>query len=620
MNAALNEILTESEKLLKNESNSASGTGNQPRFPMIIMCDNLCQKNTFYNIEKFLKRIWPQTTQYIPMYQYNFDSSQISFKDYRNDFSEVEKSLDQIIDMVQSEKDAFGDFHRLRVYNIIETKSIKDIRDFDILYKASCAFSSKEDLLLETMLIVLLDDSNEKRQTANEIRDYLSKNNTYNSTIIISNRTFGNRIERGEEWYRIVADVILLSTNDTVFSYDDQDVRKRSDLLFGCNSTFTVSYKLFEKPIKEIAKQMVKIILFKALEYINEKNQLSNKELMDKLGFEKSDNLICSKYFSDNPIVFDETPFVYLPLKQIPNAKNDDLSKMSYQEYCTYYYEEVFEETIHQIFQNEIKASTNIGSYINEFKDYLCEKITINDIKTMDENTVNSIFSTDSLKKPNYELKIPEYYEEYVKNYIKKEYLYPQFKIAIGQLKNQAKEIEKYIAELNEDMLECVIADNSVLGTVYKTTTEDYYKSTLGRSAQNKILNLKNSKERIISEMLSVFKSILNENEELFSLSFVDEWQRRLNLTGENIYHQIGNALTKEADDNIRLHGHFRPEHTLKMYLLNLGTPDKNQKTKIYEFLEKTFENDNTVQYFNTGYDDSIEGLTFVPLKSQEIM
>ena len=95
-------------------------------------------------------------------------------------------------------------------------------------------------------------------------------------------------------------------------------------------------------------------------------------------------------------------------------------------------------------------------------------------------------------------------------------------------------------------------------------------------------------------------------------MPFIEEWERRLDLTGDRIYREISKTLTEKADDLIRLYGNLPISKAMTVYMLHTVDMRGENPTQLYEHLKETFRDNTLVQYFNTGYDDALEAISLI--------
>ena len=158
------------------------------------------------------------------------------------------------------------------------------------------------------------------------------------------------------------------------------------------------------------------------------------------------------------------------------------------------------------------------------------------------------------------------------------------------------------------------------IGTIYSNITSLFLQTGKGEVCANKILCAENNASDMLDEVLNTLKCILEENKDLFSLPFIEEWEKRLDLTGDRIYREISTALTENADDMIRLYGNCPIDKKLKVFMLHTYDVNGKNPTTLYEHLQHTFLDDELVQYFNTGYDDALEALTFIACSGNNLI
>ena len=91
-------------------------------------------------------------------------------------------------------------------------------------------------------------------------------------------------------------------------------------------------------------------------------------------------------------------------------------------------------------------------------------------------------------------------------------------------------------------------------------------------------------------------------------------------MTGDRIYREISTALTDGMDEMIRLYGNAPTDYRLKVYMLHTTDAVGEHPTDLYTHLQTTFREDPFVQYFNTGYDDALEAISFVACEGTKLL
>ena len=91
-------------------------------------------------------------------------------------------------------------------------------------------------------------------------------------------------------------------------------------------------------------------------------------------------------------------------------------------------------------------------------------------------------------------------------------------------------------------------------------------------------------------------------------------------MTGDRIYHEISKALTDGMDNMIRLYGNAPADYRLKVYMLHTTDAMGEHPTALHTHLQDTFREDQFVQYFNTGYDDALEAISFVACDGNRLL
>lgn len=608
------ELIRQSGFALERNNQSSTNVGNRPHYPMLLLFNNSFSQEDYSEIYSKLERVWPQTLEYLVSFAYSVTTSsdEISLFSLPGKSVVTVQELSANLDEVKTARGVFSSMRQWCVYNIIHTGEFSTVDEFIAHYQAIVQFRKIVMDAELSMVIVLLDDSALKRNVARDIRTFLSTAAVYDASIVISNRSRTNEMHTIDELLRIVSDVVLLSNNDAVSHVDDMDYKKRVSVLYS-SSVYTVSYILSERPSKKIAIQILDVILQAALKY-SKTNQANDLKAWSKgLGFENGRCKVCEEFLRGQQFQIDRNVFEFLPLRNTTLNERTRLAELPYAKLKQLTFDDAMDYLAGQYGADAQVKAVDESRCIEQFYDEVRKQFTLTTFRHLTDEMAENIVGQLDPGSVNDSEQLAVYFDKRMKVYLRQELIYPGMKSALIDLRRQAEYTWKELERVNRDFQKTIPLNLSdEIGSLYENAVNSYLLSDGGRRFLAKICFPGNSYEDILGEMFVCFQDFVRHNDELFSLPLIEEWARRLNLTGELIYKEISDTLTRGADDMILLYGNYPLDKRLKVYMLHSTDANGNNPTKLFQSVERTFSGDELVQYFNTGYDDALEGITFV--------
>ena len=618
----IKDLIYSSELELEKYSQGTNIVGNRPHYPMLLLFNSAFDTNAYNSIFSKLGRVWPQSLQHLVKYRYFLRNEQVEYADFENDDIQTEETVLAAVDTEQQEHNTFASMMQMLIFNVLDTSTLESVKDFQSHYEYVEHVKNLVGGKNKTMLVVLLNDSLTNRKISNDIREFLSKNNAYDSVVLISNRTRSNEIFAIPDLYRIVSDIIVLSNNDAVSSVDDEDYKSRFATLYN-NTTYTLSYVLCEKPNQKIAIQINDIVLDHALDYLK-RTQINELSVWNKkLGIDENGrSQICEKFISSLHIGVDQDVLKRIPVKEIVVIKSIDYLSCSYKRFCEYSYKDVISNFAEDYCKNYILNELDLRSCVADFEKLVRSNVSPAELVELDDTTLERIMGMVNmgLGSLNEELPLSEYIKRQIETHIREKHIYPQFRAVIKRLRDNSKEVISIIEKVQSKYKNYIPLNNDGLGVTYKNLTENYFQTQAGNESLISICNPGNGIDDIFFELKRCFVEIIKTNKSVFSLPFIEEWEKRLDLTGDRIYREISQTLTKGADDLVRLYGNLPVNKILTVYMLHTVDMDGKNPTQLFEHLKETFKNDNIVQYFNTGFDDALEAISLIPCNGSNLL
>lgn len=615
MNTLINKATIEIESI----NDLSDMVGNRPHFPAFVLMNNN-SRNFYDKLHYKMSKIWPQTISKIIFSAYSISNTfeLSSLEDASPIGIDAMKSM---LDEVKKTREIFAEMRQWLIYNIIDTSSVKDIKEFVNLYES---YRVMKEIVIDdskTMLIVLLDDSSLKRELSKQVKEFLAKNqNKYDGSFVISNRNYNSSMSEMEDLYSIAANIIVLSNNDAISAYDDMDYATRLSCFYN-NHVNTVSYSLFERPNRKIVIQMIDTFL----QYMQERTN-QQFEKIDVNGYGKKVGItdkveLCEKFLKKINYRFKIEDMEYLPMRNGDNIGNIKLDEMNYAQFRNLTFEGVIEQFVENYYNTTLLPEVNITQFSVEYENEIKNNVFAPEGINITDDLIKDIFIKFADQRVNENLSLNAYIKEQMYLSIRKNILYPTCKEKLSKLRKDSELTLKENKRLHNDFISLIPVDGfDEIGTMYQTITESYLQSEKGREDINNAFRAGNTYEDIIEIIFMAICNIIQANRVEFSLPFIEEWEKRLNRTGDAIYREIYETLDANSRNNIHLYGNFPIDEKLQVYMLHTGDARGLRKTDLFAHLEQAYKGVNDTQFFNTGIDDSLEVLKIIDCSGEKLL
>lgn len=612
----MNALIDKATKELESINNLSDMVGNRPHFPMFVLLSGKSEdcRNALF---RKMSRVWPQTVSKIVFSSYEADGGfqLVSLDDGRKIDSDAMKLK---LDGVKMARDTFAEMKMWSLYNIIDTSEVQTLDEFRALY---ASVEQMREIVIDNsraMLIVLLDDSSLKRDLAKEIKAFLAKGtNEYDGIFIISNRTYNSEMYEMSELYSIAANVIVLSNNDAISAYDDNDYAARVSCLYN-NHINTASYSLFERPNRKIVIQMIGTFL----QHMQERANQNGFDISDgkKLGItDKAES--CEEFLKKISYRFNLADMEYLPMRSGDSIADLRLTDMSCAQLKALTFDGVIEQFIENYYNTSILPEVNVAQFSAEYENEIKSRVFAPEGAKITEALTDDLFMKLESQQVNLNIPLATYIKEHMLLSIKRKVLYPACKEKIAKLKSDSEMTLLESQKLHNDFISSIPVDGfDDIGTMYETIVKSYIQSEKGKNDIESILRAGNKYEDMLEVIFFAVCNVVEANRDKFSLPFIEEWENRLNRTGEAIYKEIYNTLDASSKSNIHLCGNFPVEEKLQIYMLHTGDAKGLNKTELFTHLEQAYNGVNAAQFFNTGLDDSLEVLKIVDCGGEKLL
>lgn len=616
----MNDLIEKATKDLESMSNLSDMVGNRPHFPMFVLQNNMSE-NGYDKLYRKMSKIWPQTVTKVVFSSYKVNGDEFQLASLENGQEIGIDAMKSELDKVKMFRDTFAEMRLWFIYNVIDTSVIASIDEFQSQY---LSVKNMREIVIDnsrTMLIVLLDDSSLKREMAKEIKEFLSKTTgDYDGVFIISNRTYNSEMYKMEDLYGIAANVIVLSNNDAISSYDDQDYATRLSCFYN-NHVNTVSYSLFERPNRKIIIQMIDTFLQSMQRRINQKvESFDINERGRKLGItDKVEQ--CEEFLKRVNYRFNINDMEYLPMRNGENIQNLKIGDMNYSQFKSLTFDGVVEQFVESYYNTVLMPEVNVAHFSTEYEDDIKNKVSATEGVEITDDLINNLFMRFSTQEVNKTLSIDTYIKEQMYLSIRKNVLYPICREILAKVRKDSELTITECKKVCNDFISSIPVDGfDEIGTMYQTIVESYLQSEKGRNDIDNILRSGNKYEDMLEIILAAVLNVIKNNKSKFSLPFIEEWEERLNLAGDVIYREIYDKLDANSKNNIHLFGNFTIEEKMQIYMLHTSDAKGINKTDLFAHLEQAYNGVTGAQFFNTGIDDSLEVLKIVDCSGDKLL
>lgn len=621
------QLIENSTRTLENTAVSNDLVGNRPHYPMMVFMSSDMENEPYRLIHRKLERIWPNTINNIAFYSYMFQQEEMKISNEDKNNILDAKVLQSRMDEIRMARDVFDDMKMWCIYNVVDTQKMKSVEEFEKHYNAITEISNIVLDSMKTMLIVLLDASTSNSENASEIRRFLagksmdSSQNMYDGTVIISNMARGGGKYSSKEISRISSNVIILSNNDAVGKFDDEDYKKRITVLYNKNFN-TVSYSVLQRPNKNIAMQIMDTVLKRVDSILKENSSSGTVFWKKKIGVNEKNRIsFFEKKLQNINVDFDISILSYLPLKSCNvGLENYRINQMTYQELKQI----SFEDTLQEIVEDYIEAKESemeIFTWLTEYEKFLRKQMSVRELSKLQDSTIHQIIENLDKGSVNDGLSVNQYMKESIELFLRNKYIYPKVKEILKKLRRDAEKTIENIDIVKKELNRFIPIDGfEDVGTMYKTMAENYLNVGKGEENINKLLRPGNSIENILAEIFQSIKNISLDNSETFSLSFIKEWERRLNMVGETVYKEIKDKMDSNGPEEILLKGTFSVDEKLQIYMLHTCDARGENDTDLYKMLKEAYKGIENAQFFNTGCEDSIEVMKIVDCSGDKLL
>ena len=602
--------------------NSAEIVGNRPHYPLLVVT-NMQDRVAYEGIQEKTESIWPQLGERILYASYQED---LQLKEIQSAAAWSHADFQAKLDAVKRDDSAFAEMNLWCVYNLIDTASMKALDDFKKSYQIIAEINRLVVDKTRTMAVVLLDDTITSRELAQEIREYICDQRQegkmpYDGTVVISNRGYKDQIFDLKEMISVAANVIILSNNDAVGDYDDDYFRNIVGALYS-NSVLTIAYAYKERPNEEIALQIYSE-LFRELERLiqNPSTQSMPINWQQKLGIYAGRIQCVNDYISHQPFQLDLSPLKYLPLKKMEGFAPDKIASMPYGQYIGY----IWENSLHAYVRDNIltskAADTTVQACMKRFEEQLLENVSAQEMAQLREQEIEDLFSQGQLVAPTNST-VFDYIKGVYENNLQKETINPMAKRKLREYIETSRGLRATVSNLIKEFNTLVpVGRLDSMGILYLNMTQNYLASDQGKKRMARAVSPAATYSSILDEFYAMTTEIIDQNKEIFELSFIKEWEQRISASEADIYTTLSRIINDQLERKIFLHGNFAANAGISVYMFRTHSISMGSRTasELLSHFQTTLGSTAGVQYFNTGSDNTLEVMKLIDLPGSNI-
>lgn len=628
---SVSEMLEKTVQSMEGVYNGSEIVGNRPHYPVMVF-SNLQGENYFEPIKNKIKKMWPQVTEkmvyssYVPK-----DGGDCSLADISGNEVWNETEFCMMLDTVKQNYNTFAEMGFWCLYNLISTHEMKSLEDFKKCYAILPKLQKIAVDKVRSLAIILLDDSILNRELAKEIREYLhkvyndpdkNKDEHYNGIVVISTRAQNDVTYSLNDLLSITANLIVVSNNDAIGAHDDIYFQNIVNQLYG-NKINTIANAFKDRPNKNIALQIYNVLIEEMKKVLSADTLNTNVEWQKELGIYAGKITYIDDYLKRTNLSLDLSPLKHLPLRSCENVDVENIQNLKYSQLMSMTWEDTVREFVKQNIFADTQAEPIIDAAVKMVEDNIVNNITVNKFLLLDEKEIDYLFSQLNFVEPDRNKSVYEYIKDLYIFSLQKDFIIPRAKEKITELLNNSMKIRKTLSGIVDEFNKYLPTDGFAdLGNLYKNMADSYLSSDEGKECVKRIISPNSTLETIIDGLYEICNNIINLNKHIFSLSFIEELEKRLNNTTGSVYSTLMKIIDEQITSRVYLHGNFAINDGLDIYLFRTH---KNQggtmaETDLFTYFSQTFANVPHVQFLNSGSDDSLEVIKLVELNGSKLI
>lgn len=628
------ELIVPAAKLLENNK-IANRNYERPSSPVIVFYLGHNSFNYYEEMNKDLHRGWGILADNVRHIKVETpDDFENSFFNHKMEKYTVQQFQSLIDDSLDS--NVFGETDRIKVYCILNTKGM-DVEEFNKWYSSILSIRKLlPGIGMYSSLFLMLDQTFTGRENnvkiLRSLLDIYKNNNEkhdYSAVYLFSNRLNSggkNEIDPlSPDYveYNILADLILITnTNDNNSSIRVQNLY---------NSTvpaFTAAYSNIRKPNNDIVivtlKRLLEEIRKSIVDSIDVIDIDGDSVVKNILHIENNRIPIVDKFYENyiRKNITINNSLDYLP--NVDNAENVNYSVINEGTFgcLDLFVKANFLDPIQEkvsMYEQQIKKEIETAIFekmnVKEYKDFIFSDIDI-------DNIVENIFGTYTPQKySNNTIKdaIMAMAKDYTKQMIK-----PVVKNVLIKLKGNSAQTKK----LFEKVYNYVCSIPKPEETGLKVNIESFYSSKIDIyfNDESKIIEIIKRLFTQCEDNIDIIKVLFDEikeiyKDEVFSLSFVDEFLKRVNAMGstQKPGRIIASNLTKDLGNKIPLSSvNAFDDRFFEAYFVSSEEDEVNGNAGLQSYLD---EQGGNVQktYYNTLSDEMVESIWFYKCRIENL-
>ena len=494
----------------------------------------------------------------------------------------------------------------------------EDIGSFGIIEELLKPVDTLMGIEVWKSLYLMLDQSeNELDRRARKLigrmsreKDRIFSNNGFRQVYVISNYLCSGSILDENELssnYRAVSDILLLKNN---YNINLGTKNNEFELLNQAGAVRTFSYKLVEKPCREIAVATYMSLVAEMIEApVNEKLYSA---------FNTTEFTFFDDYFSNNietkmPNAAAMEYMAWIPeelerLKKLTTVSLEQLDRATMGQWSEFF----------RIYYNDmVKDETDTEIFKNSFHTYLKEKFNYKEMQAcFAKDEVNSVIdrggvSAISGARDSVFIRASLFGREYARNTYYSDYVTPIYTNTLKHLYEQAEKFERMIKGINNQLPRMLVIINSRLyssiGDYYRRIVRDYISNH--RTEFNLLMDVDLTPTGFFDKLFEFFKVMVNQIP-VYSLNFEQELGGRLEEIGSDFARRnqvIEEALSSNIEGSRRLNISM-DANCSRIYQTYLGNPRAD--------FVKRLMGDNINNVYDLEKSDCIENLVIYNLSS----
>lgn len=595
----ISEMLDRLEKQLEQRADVAKTT-TQPEHPTAVIYAGRKSLEAQADIEQTLYRVWRVRADAVRHFMMDRGAFSLCRGGVPMQVLPEPEIIEQIEGMFGSDQ-WFNNLAGLFLCMVQDTAQYQDMEAFLSDYRELDRFAKQFDAKVNTMKLLLLDESNKGKALSEQIRAFLRSEISGNSgssrtTVILSNRLSSGQLLKNQllrENYILAGNLILIANG-----YSGTYLPAYSNM-FSVNNTelLTASYSRLTRPNRDICEVMVNTLLEWMGGQFDRGKVLRVSEISDRLGITGGILKTMSDSYKRQTFPVSRETLDCLPRATAELGSIGDMSFSRYDTMTMNSFEPFFQMNLAPACQTE----GGIDQFRQEFRRFAMGKFSPREAAySLTAQNIDAVLSEIHVLEPSR--------SEAAYLYMRKRVEVQYYRTMLPVCREVLLEISREAGEYIERLKSLIDSFNRNYMLNVEPTVQMYYEPLVKQSLNGELgmmlaelLDRERMEDEQLLEALCDTLSRIISSQSIFTMSLAGEMERRLGGNVNTMQTTVKHILLDRLSDKIRLKSAISPNKCMDIMMLDT-------KCSVFDFMQTMYPD---MVRMDTGNGSAVELIQF---------